>query len=156
MFRIFKGTLQARTIFSVRCFFFITVTAQGHVLLFVFELLDHQKAANLEEVNDSFFDDEFLFFGVNDLEDLQECESVGLVLVVEVKDCSEELASLSNGKVALAIFIVLVIELHDICDSICPALRSALLYPTPIVVKDDSKEYINQEEPPKQQVDYEE
>ena len=72
------------------------------------------------------------------------------VLVVEVKDRSEELASLSDSKVSLPILIVLVIELHDIRDSIFPALRSTLLNPTPVVVKDDSKKHVDEEEPAEQ------
>ena len=72
------------------------------------------------------------------------------VLVVEVKDRSEELASLSDSKVALPILIVLVIELHDIRDSIFPALRSTLLNPTPVVVEDDSKKHVDEEEPAEQ------
>ena len=116
----------------------------------VFKLLDHQETANLKEVDDPFFDDELLFFRVDDLEDLQERESVRFVLVVEVKDRGEELASLSDRKVSLPILIVLVIELHDIRDSIFPALRSTLLNPTPVVVEDDSKKHVDEEEPAEQ------
>ena len=71
-----------------------------------------------------------------------------LVLVVEVEDCSEELASLPDGKVALAIFIILVIELHDISYSVFSALRSPLLDPAPVVVEDDAEKHVDQEEPP--------